>query len=141
MNSPQSLARRDFLKAGAAAGAFVAASSVLSNRAFGAAAPAAPNYGPKKLPWAVQLYTVGGPWRMDPAGTLAHLATLGFKGVEFAGYPAGVDAKGLRTMLDDAGIKAVGSHVGLNTMQGDALKATVEFAQIVGLPQLGISNT
>jgi sugar phosphate isomerase/epimerase len=141
MNTP-SLNRRDFLKAGAATAAVAAAASLPGGRGlFAAAAPAAPNYGGKTIPFAIQLYTVGGAFRQDPEGTLAQLASWGFKGVEFAGYPQGRDAKAVRKMLDDAGLKAVGTHIGIATMQGDALKETIEFNQIIGNTRLGVSQT
>jgi sugar phosphate isomerase/epimerase len=138
MNTPI-FNRRDFLKAGAATAALAATASLPGNR--GLFAQAAPNYGPKKLPFAIQLYTVGGAFRQDPEGTLAQLASWGFKGVEFAGYPQGRDAKAVRKMLDDAGLKAVGTHIGIATMQGDALKETIEFNQIIGNTRLGVSQT
>ena len=140
MNTP-SLNRRDFLMAGAATAALAATASLPGNRGLFAQAPAKPNYGGKTIPFAIQLYTVGGEFRTDPDGTLAKLAALGYKGVEFAGYPQGRDAKAVRKMLDDNGLKAVGTHIGLNTMQGDALKATIEFNQIIGNTRLGVSST
>jgi len=61
---------------------------------------AAEDYGTKEIPIGLQLYTIGGDMRKDPAGSLAKVAQLGFKGVEFAGYPS-QDAKEVRKMLDD----------------------------------------
>ncbi len=138
MNSP-SFNRRDFIKAGAATAAFAATASLPGSR--GLMAAAAPNYGAKTIPFAVQLYTVSGAFRTDPDGTCAQLAALGFKGVEFAGYPPGRDAKAVRKMLDDNGLKAVGSHISIASMQGDQLAATIEFNQIIGNTRLGVSQT
>jgi sugar phosphate isomerase/epimerase len=58
---------------------------------------------------------------------------MGFEGVEFAGYYnyAG-RASELRKRLDALGLKAAGTHIGLETLQGDALEATVEFHQAIG---------
>ncbi|MBM3493397.1 MAG: sugar phosphate isomerase/epimerase, partial [Armatimonadetes bacterium] len=41
-------------------------------------------------------------------------------------------AKDLRAMLDDVGLVCCGTHIGLDTLLGDALKATVEFNQVLG---------
>lgn len=61
------------------------------------------------------------------AATLQALAAMGYDGVEFAGYH-GLDAKTIRSMLADAGLKACGSHVGgWRDIAGDKLKAACEF--------------
>jgi len=96
---------------------------------------AAEDYGAKKLPIGLQLYTIGGAMRKDPAGSLAKVAQLGFKGVEFAGYPS-QDAKEVRKMLDDNGLKCCGSHVGINSLKGDSFANTVEFAKTIGNTRL-----
>jgi sugar phosphate isomerase/epimerase len=134
MNTP-SLSRRDFLKAGAAT------ASLPGNRGLFAAAT--PNYGGKTLPFGVQLWTVSGAFMADPEGTLAKLAGLGFKGIEFyTDFPGGRDAKTMRAILDRNGLKAVGYHIGgLNTMTDDALKRTIEANQIIGNTRLGVSFT
>lgn len=137
MNTP-SYNRRDFIKAGAATAALAATASLPGARGLMAATP---NYGAKTIPFGIQLYTVGGEFRTDPDGTLAKLAALGYKGVEFAGYPPGRDAKAVRKMLDDNGLKAVGTHISIASMQGDALAATIEFNQIIGNTRLGVSST
>jgi sugar phosphate isomerase/epimerase len=141
MNTP-SLSRRDFLKAGAATAALAATASLPGNRGLFAAA-AAPNYGGKTIPFGVQLWTVSGAFMTDPDGTLAKLASLGFKGVEFyTAFPGGRDAKTMRAMLDKHGLKAVGYHIGgLNTMGDDELKRTIETNQIIGNTRLGVSFT
>jgi sugar phosphate isomerase/epimerase len=59
------------------------------------------------------------------------VAKMGYAGVEFAGY-YGRDAKELRGLCDNLGLKVAGTHTGLNTLLGDELKRTVEFHQILG---------
>src|SRR3954466_1465699 len=108
----QKTSRRNFLHATVTTGALVAASFSLRDLL------AAEDYGGKRIPIGLQLYTIGGDMRKDAAGALAKVAQLGYKGVEFAGFPSN-DAKVVRKMLDDAGLKCCGSHVGLNTLQGD----------------------
>src|SRR5262245_46088741 len=101
--------RRTFLKTTAATTAFAATgASVIA---------ALQNYGAKRIPIALQLYTVGADLRRDMGGTLAQIAKLGYKGVEFAGFN-NVEAKDIKKMLDDNGLKAVGCHTALNTLQG-----------------------
>jgi len=102
-----------------------------SSRAF----LSAQDYGGKKVPIALQLYTVGGDLRRDMAGTLAAIAKLGYKGVEFAGFN-NVAAKDIRKMLDDNGLQAIGCHTALNTLQGDEFDRTVEFNRTIGNPRL-----
>jgi sugar phosphate isomerase/epimerase len=92
---------------------------------------AAEDYGGKKIPIALQLYTIGGDMRKDASAAMAKVAQIGFKGVEFAGYPS-QDAKVVRKMLDDNGLKCCGSHTGINALEGDSFDKTVEFAKTIG---------
>lgn len=84
-----------------------------------------------RIPIALQLYSVREDCARDLPGTLKAVAKMGYEGVEFAGY-YGRSAKELRQMLDDLGLKVAGTHIGLDTLLGDNLKATVEFNQILG---------
>src|SRR5262245_7498776 len=95
----------------------------------------AQNYGGKTVPIALQLYTIGADLRRDMAGSLAAVAKLGYKGVEFAGFND-VPAKDIRKMLDDNGLQAIGCHTALNTLQGDQFDKTVEFNKAIGNPRL-----
>jgi sugar phosphate isomerase/epimerase len=95
----------------------------------------AQNYGGKKVPIALQLYTIGSDLRRDMAGSLAAVAKLGYKGVEFAGFN-NLPAKDIRKMLDDNGLLAIGCHTALNTLQGDEFDKTVEFNKTIGNPRL-----
>src|SRR5262252_2077672 len=122
----ESMTRRTFFTVSGAA-TLVASGS----RAF----LAAQQYGGKKVPIALQLYTIGADLRRDMAGSLAAVAKLGYKGVEFAGFND-VAAKDIRKMLDDNGLKAVGCHTALNTLQGDAFDKTVDFNKTIGNPRL-----
>ena len=119
--------RRTFLKTTAGAATFVAA---YENALFGAQ-----SYGGKKVPIALQLYTIGGDLRRDMAGSLAQIAKLGYKGVEFAGFN-NVAATDIKKMLDDNGLQCVGCHTGLNTLQGDEFQKTVDFNKAIGNPRL-----
>jgi sugar phosphate isomerase/epimerase len=121
--------RRNFLHSTITTGALVAAS--FSPRDL----LAAEDYGGKKIPIALQLYTIGGDMRKDAAASLAKVAKLGYKGVEFAGFPS-QDAKEVRKMLDDNGLKCCGSHTGVTALQGDNFAKTVDFAKTIGNTRL-----
>ncbi len=66
----------------------------------------------------IQLFTVRRELTKDVEGTLARLAAIGFREVEFAGYPEGT-AQSLRTMLDRHGLTAPSSHLGFSALRGD----------------------
>ncbi len=117
------LSRRAFVKTAAGAATLMAGPKVL----FGDAR--------KKIPIGVQLYSVGSAAKADLPGTLAGIKKIGYDAVEFAGY-YNKTAKELRQLLDDNGLKACGTHIGLNTMTGDQLQPTIEFSQVLGTPFL-----
>jgi sugar phosphate isomerase/epimerase len=115
--------RRDLLRLGAGAAALWTSGAPT---ALLRAAPAA-----KKIPIALQLYSLREIAGKDVPGTLAAVAQMGYQGVEFAGYHDR-KAKDLRQILDHNGLKCCGTHTALDTLTGDALKATVEFNQVLG---------
>jgi len=121
------ISRRTFFKTTAGAAALAAAGERLLS--------AAQNYGGKKIPIALQLYTIGADLRRDMAGTLAQVAKLGYTGVEFAGFN-NVAAADIKKMLDDNGLKCVGCHTALNTLQGDEFQKNVDFNKAIGNPRL-----
>ena len=83
------------------------------------------------LPIAVQLYSVRHEAEQDLPGTLAKIRQMGFEGVEFAGW-YGHSAVQIRTWLDAEGLRVAGAHVGIETLLGDQLEASVEFAHTLG---------
>jgi sugar phosphate isomerase/epimerase len=89
----------------------------------------------KSIPVGLQLYSVREDCARDLPATLAAVAKMGYTGVEFAGYYQH-SARELRGMLDDLGLKCCGSHIGLNTLLGDELAATVAFNLELGNPYL-----
>ena len=84
-----------------------------------------------RIPVAVQLYSVREDAAKDLAGVLKAIAKMGYDGVEFAGF-YGHDAKSVRAMLDEYGLKAEGAHVGINTLMGDELQRSIEFHATIG---------
>lgn len=82
---------------------------------------------------ALQLYSIRGDCAQDFDAALEQVAAMGFAGVEFAGYYGYADRPGdLRKRLDSLGLKAAGTHVRMNVLQGDALKTTIDFHQAIG---------
>ena len=89
---------------------------------------------PVDIPVGVQLYCFRRELAEDFPGTVAAVAGLGYTGVEFASAPSymGHSAQELRTMLDDNGLTACGTHIVIDTLLGDELEKSVEFNQILG---------
>jgi len=127
----QSISRRTFLKMSAAAAALAGVPP--------AALFAADTYGGNKIPFGLQLYSVRDDCAKDLVGTVTAVAKMGYKGVEFAGYH-GRDAKTLRKLLDDVGLKCCGTHLALDTLLGDKLAPTIEFNRILGNPFLIVAS-
>ena len=86
---------------------------------------------PKRVPIALQLFSVRQECKKDFPGTLAAVAKMGYEGVEFAGY-YDTPAPQLRKMLDDLGLKAAGTHIGLDALLGGELDKTIEFNRTIG---------
>ena len=126
------LSRREFLRAAAAAGAGAGLAGWKGAHAL-SAAPRQTAGLLARIPVGVQLYSVRDLAAKDLPGTLEAIGKMGYKGVEFAGY-YGWEAKPkeLRKLLDANGLKCCGTHTGLDTVTGDALKATAELHTILG---------
>jgi len=122
------VSRRSFFKLGGA-GAAAAYAAAKSPATWAAEAAATEQKMTPKI--GVQLYSVRDDCSKDLPGTITKVGKMGYTGVEFAGY-YNRTAKDLRKLLDDSGLVCCGTHIGLNTMQGDALKATVEFNKTLG---------
>lgn len=132
------ITRRRLLEMGAVG---VGAAAVTTFRSVAFAADEKPDVKPvekpqaKKIPIALQLYSVRRECAKDKGkalpGILAELKKMGYEGVEFAGY-YGWKPADLRKLLDDSGLKAAGTHTGLNALLGDALKATVDLHKTLG---------
>jgi sugar phosphate isomerase/epimerase len=78
----------------------------------------------------LQLYTVRDAMKKDFAGTIAKVASIGYKEVEFAGYfehsPADV-----RSLLDKNGLTAPSCHVGYEDVEGK-LPEIIDAAHSIG---------
>ncbi len=117
MSTELEIKRRDFIKtsAGLAMVAGLGCSTVSA----------------RKIPVGLQLYSVRKECEKDFVGTVAAVAKMGYQGVEFAGY-YNYDAKDLRKLLDDNGLKCCGTHTQLDTLLGDQFEKTIEYNKILG---------
>lgn len=89
----------------------------------------------RKVPLALQLYSVREDCARDLPGVLKQVAAMGYQGVEFAGY-YNYSAADLRRMLDDNGLRCAGTHTGIQTLLGDELEKTAAFNRELGNPFL-----
>ena len=134
--------RRSFL---AALG--VAALGVSARRALGEGVERLADFSgtsttPKKLARVgMELYTVRSQVSADMAGTLASLAKIGYKEVEFAGY-YNHTATAIRDMLKMNGLTAPSAHVGIEAIEtggaqtfADAKIIGHEFITVASLPR------
>lgn len=122
MQTPSS-SRRDFLRhsvAGVTAAWVAQAPRLLAGE-----------YGGNRIPIGLQLYSVRQDCEKDLPAVLAAVRKMGYQAVEFAGY-YGRDAKTLRQLLDDHGLKCCGTHTALNTLLGAEFPRTVEFNATLG---------
>ena len=124
-DSKNYVSRRNFLKIGTAGAVAVIAAQTGLLKAKPIPA--------RNIKIGVQLYSVRQDCAEDFDGALAKIAAMDFEGVEFAGYyKYGTAPKDLKKRLDDLGLKAAGTHIGISTLKGDALPKTIEFHKIIG---------
>ena len=116
--------RREFLKFGLGASAFVAGCKC-------------PFCGCGRKPIALQLWSINQVmWKEDPAKTFADIKAIGYDGVEFAGFN-GKSAKELKKLLDDAGLRGMGAHIsGDKEYTGDGLKKNLDFLAEAGIESM-----
>ncbi|HHV94093.1 MAG TPA: sugar phosphate isomerase/epimerase [Firmicutes bacterium] len=84
------------------------------------------------IPIGLQLYSLREAAAQDFVGVLKTVAEMGYEGVEFAGY-GGLKASELKKILDDLGIKAIGSHVGIQQLEQE-LNQVIDFNLEIGSP-------
>ncbi len=93
----------------------------------------AEEYSPDKL--GVQLYVFRAMLAKDFDGTLAQVAAIGIKNVEFAGF-YGRTAAQVRASLSNAGLTASGAHCLLASMSDDEINRMIDFCHQVGMPYM-----
>ena len=112
--------RRDFLATSAAT-----ALALASSRFSGAAVESSARFG-------VQLYVFRDLLAKDFDGTLAEVAAIGIKNVEFAGF-YGRTANEVRTTLSNAGLTASGAHCLSAIMSDDEVRRLIDFCNGIGM--------
>ncbi len=83
----------------------------------------------------VQLYTVRDEMKKDFEGTIAKVASIGYKEVEFAGY-FGHTPQQVRAILDKNGITSPSCHVDYKLLAPDQWPAQLESAKVIGQPYI-----
>lgn len=80
----------------------------------------------------IQLYTVRDIFQKDPAGTLAAIAKIGYREIEFGGggYDT-MDPAMLRRAMDEAGLRCPSLHIGYDALLGQFDKS-VAMARALG---------
>ncbi|UVI28551.1 sugar phosphate isomerase/epimerase family protein [Paenibacillus spongiae] len=84
----------------------------------------------RKMGIGLQLFTLRNETAADFAGTLRKVAELGYEGVEFAGY-GGLSTAEMKELLKETGLKAVGSHVGMDRLRED-LQGEIDYLKAIG---------
>jgi hypothetical protein len=93
--------------------------------------PSANSVAGKKLgSVGLQLYTVRDDMKKDFAGTIARVAKIGYKEVEFAGY-FDHSAKSVRDILRQNGLTSPAAHIGFPVL-GKEWDKVIEDALVVG---------
>ncbi|MFD3454844.1 sugar phosphate isomerase/epimerase family protein [Streptomyces sp. NPDC058691] len=143
----KSFDRRDFLRATAGTTVAVAAASIVGAATAPSASAATSILSIPKDRISLQLYSVRD--KVSSLGfrvVLQEMARIGYKEVEFAGYTQNTSILGrqitlqeIRQLLDDNGLKAIGSHVGIGDLRSN-LQAQLDAAQILGMPHVGTAN-
>ncbi len=82
------------------------------------------------------MFTVRDEAERDFTGALKKVASIGYKGIEFAGY-YGMQAQELRKVLEDLGLQAVNSHVPLENLAKDVNKE-IEYAKLLGMEAITV---
>lgn len=110
---------------------------MITRRSLVASAALAPllSAAKKKVPVGIELYSVRDQLKADLAGTVKQVAKLGYEVVEF--YSPYFDwtpaqAKDVRKLLDDLGIKALSTHNSARVYDPANLDKAIELNQIIG---------
>src|SRR5690242_13689744 len=110
----------------------------VSRRSFlslAAAAPLASAAQGKRIPVGLELYSVREELKQDLMGTVRSVAKMGYEVVEFyAPYFrwTDADAKDVRKLLDDLGIRCLSTHNDSQSFTPENLPRAMELNQIIG---------
>jgi sugar phosphate isomerase/epimerase len=110
----------------------------LSRRSFLAASAAAPlmlTAQNKRIPIGLELYSVRDQLKVDLMGTVREVAKLGYQGVEFYSpyfQWTTAQAKDVRKLLDDVGMKCYSTHNGAVSFTPENIPKAIELNSIIG---------
>ncbi|GGE49449.1 sugar phosphate isomerase [Pullulanibacillus camelliae] len=79
----------------------------------------------------LQLYSVRDKTSEDFFGTIRKVGEMGYDGIQFAGF-FNSTARELKAVMDEAGVVAAGSHMGLDALKGEQLEQTLMFNREIG---------
>lgn len=88
-----------------------------------------------KLPIAVQLWSIREDCEADPAAALKAVATMGYDGVETAGFCGKAPAE-FGKIIADAGLKVEGAHTGVDTILPANLQKTMDDYAAIGCKRI-----
>ena len=119
----------------------------ISRRAFLAAAAATPlalaTPPAQHVPIGLELYSVRDELAKDLPGTVRAVARMGYEVVEFfSPYYNWTtsQAKDVRKLLDDLGIKCNSTHNGLNSLKPEGIAKAIELNQILGAKYIVLAS-
>jgi sugar phosphate isomerase/epimerase len=142
--APPALSRRNFLAVSGAALAVSSLTSRLSSADVAAASPVAPAASkPKRIPIGLELYSVRTELMRNLPDTLRTVAKQGYEVVEFyAPYAQWTFpfAKGVRTLLDDLGMRCYSTHNGFPSFSGEGMAKAIELNQVLGCRHVVLSS-
>jgi sugar phosphate isomerase/epimerase len=88
----------------------------------------------KRIPIALQLWSLRDDCLRDFAGTVAAVARMGYAGVELAGY-GGLDAPRAKAAIAEAGLRVAGMHHPIQAFEA-GLQRIIEDALLLGSPNV-----
>jgi len=87
------------------------------------------------MEYGIQLYSVRDAMAADMEGTLAAVAKMGYKTVEFAGF-FGRTAEEVSAMLKKYGLRISGTHTGWTEITPDKIDETIAYHKAIGNTRL-----
>jgi sugar phosphate isomerase/epimerase len=98
----------------------------------------------KSIPTGIELYSVREELKKDPAGTVRAVAQMGYQGVEF--YAPYFDwteaqAKQMRTLLDDLGIRCFSTHNESSNLSPDKIGRARDLNLILGSKYVVVASS
>jgi sugar phosphate isomerase/epimerase len=118
----------------------------LSRRSFLAATAATtlvPALAQKHVPIGLELYSVRDELAKDLKGTVTAVAKMGYQVVEFFSPYFGwttEQARDVRKLLDDLGIRCNSTHNGMEAFKGDGISKAIELNKILGAKYIVLAS-